>query len=295
MGHELWTSPITGYRRKGTRLSELRSVLAARIGASAILEPIQCCSIDAPAAEMGDLLSQRGFDVAGVMRDQKGPVIGFVVAKELLDHTVGNYTKPLNAEHLISDATPIGDLLRVLRKRERAFVLVGPEVKGIVTLADLNKPPIRVYLFGLVSLLEMHLRFWVRKVYGDGSWRERLKGERLEAANKRQAERQRRNEQIDLLDCLQFCDERDLLLGNVELRKKLGIESKGKGEDLLGEAEKLRDKLAHSQQDLVEGTSWQELIDLVEKMEELVHRSDDAVELGAKSSKRDGPSLWNVS
>ncbi len=270
-------------------------MLAARIGARTILEPIQCCPIDAPATEMRDLLGERGFDVAGVMDDPTGPVIGFVISKELSEGTVGNHKKPLNAEHLVSDATPIADLLRVLRAKERAFVLIGPEVKGIVTLADLNKPPIRVYLFGLVSLLEMHLRFWIRNAYSDGSWKERLKDKRLEYANKLQAERQKRNQQIDLLDCLQFCDLSDLLLGNEDLRNRLGIESKRKGEELLGEAEKLRDRLAHSQQELVEGTSWQELIDLIEQMEALVHRSDDAVEHEAKSSKKDGPSLWTVS
>lgn len=294
MGYQLWTSPITGYRRKGTRLSELRSVLAARIGARTILEPIQCCPTDALASEMRDLLGERGFDVAGVMDDPKGPVIGFVISKELSGGNVGNHKKPLNAEHLISDATPIADLLRVLRAKERAFVLVGPEVKGIVTLADLNKPPIRVYLFGLVSLLEMHLRFWIKNAYSNGSWKERLKEKRLEYANQLQTERQKRNQQIELLDCLQFCDLSDLFLGNEMLRTRLSIESKGKGEELLGEAEKLRDRLAHSQQDLVEGTSWQELIDLVEAMEAFVQRSDELVEEEAKSSAKGGPSLWVV-
>lgn len=174
MGHELWTSPITGYRRKGTRLSELRSVLGAKIDARAIFEPIQCCPSGAPATEMRELLGQRGFDVAGVMHDPTGPVIGFVIAKELSEGTVENHKKTLGVEHLISDATPIADLLGVLQAKERAFVLVGPEVKGIVTLADLNKPPIRVYLFGLVSLLEMHVRFWIRNAHSDGSWKERL-------------------------------------------------------------------------------------------------------------------------
>jgi hypothetical protein len=243
---------------------------------------------------MRDLLGERGFDVAGVMDDPKGPVIGFVISKELSGGNVGNHKKPLNAEHLISDATPIADLLRVLRAKERAFVLVGPEVKGIVTLADLNKPPIRVYLFGLVSLLEMHLRFWIKNAYSNGSWKERLKEKRLEYANQLQTERQKRNQQIELLDCLQFCDLSDLFLGNEMLRTRLSIESKGKGEELLGEAEKLRDRLAHSQQDLVEGTSWQELIDLVEAMEAFVQRSDELVEEEAKSSAKGGPSLWVV-
>lgn len=244
---------------------------------------------------MRRLLGLRGFDVAGVMSDPMGLVIGFVVANELLDGTVEGHKRPLNADCLISDGTAIAVLLNVLRTKERAFVLIGAEVKGIVTFADLNKPPVRVYLFGLVSLLEMHLRFWIRTSYPNDSWKKALKNKRIEYANELQAERQKLNQQIDLLDCLQVCDLRDLLLGNEKLRKRLGIESKGKGEKLLGEAEKLRDRLAHSQQDLVEGTTWRELIDLVEKMEALVHRSDDEVEKEAQSSKKDGPSLWTVS
>jgi CBS domain-containing protein len=295
MGYQLWTSPVTGYRRKGTRLSELRSALATSVTARTILEPIQSCPKQAPVTEVRDLLRERGFDIAGVMEKEKGPVIGFVVTEELTGETIQGHMKPLQAEHLISDATPTSDLLRALRVRQRTFVLVGSEVKGIVTVADLNKPPIRVYLFGLVSLLEMHLRFWIRGSYAADSWKEKLSAPRLEAAEKLHAERERRNEQIDLLDCLQFCDNRDLLLSNEKLRKKLEIESKSKGEELLNDIERLRNRLAHSQLDLVEGTSWQELIDVIEKMEALIHRSDDAVEREALSSKKDGPGLWTVS
>ena len=163
-----------------------------------------------------------------------------------------------------------------------------------MTFADLNKPPVRVYLFGLVSLLEMHLRFWIRTAYSDGSWKEHLKEKRIECATKLHAERQKLNQQIDLLDCVQVCDLSELFLRNEDLRNRLGIESKGKGEGLLRDFEKLRDRLAHSQQDLVEGTTWPELIDVVEKLEALVHRSDDEVERDAQSSKQDAPSLWTV-
>ena len=269
-------------------------MLAARIVARAILEPLQCCPEHAEATEIRDLLGERGFDAAGVMKEAAGPVVGFVIAKELSKGFVRDHKKLLNAEHLISDATPVVDLLKVLRSKERAFVLVGPDVKGIVTLADLNKPPIRVYIFGLVSLLDMHLQFWVRHVYTNDSWKQHLSDSRLEHANEILEERQKRNEQIDLLDCLQFCDLRDLVIRHENLRKKLDFKSKKKGEKFLKKAEKLRDILAHSQHELVEGTTWQELIDLVDEMEAFVHRSDDAVEQEAKSSKKDGPSLWTV-
>ncbi|MGB7436868.1 MAG: hypothetical protein WBR26_24275 [Candidatus Acidiferrum sp.] len=55
-----------------------------------------------------------------------------------------------------------------------------------------------------------------------------LKEKRIEYANKLHAEHQKVNQQIDLLDCVQVCDLSDLFLGNEDLRKRLGIESKAK-------------------------------------------------------------------
>src|SRR5579859_4840373 len=83
MGYELWTSSVTGYRRRGTRLSEIRSLVSAAIQARAILEPLQCCPVDAPAKEMQDILEQRGFDVAGVQERRNGSVIGYVDKEQL--------------------------------------------------------------------------------------------------------------------------------------------------------------------------------------------------------------------
>jgi hypothetical protein len=284
MGYQLWMSPITGYRRKGTRLSELRSALGIGVTANTIFEPLQSCLSDAPAHEIALLLEKRGFDVVGVQFAPKGPVVGFVTAKSLRDGIIRNYTEPLHAEHLVSEATPLGQLLSLLRSKERVFVLVGAEVKGIITLADLNKPSVRVYLFRLLSLLEMHLRFWVFTTYGPNGWQEMLNGERLVAANTLHAERRKRNEEITLLDCLQFCDKRDLVITNADLRAKLGLGSKSSSASLFRRAEELRNNLAHSQQDLVQGRSWPELIEVAERLEAVVHCSDDAIEEMAKAS-----------
>jgi hypothetical protein len=166
---------------------------------------------------------------------------------------VEKYIKPFSAAHLISDATDIGGLIKILNARSRTFVLVGSEVRGIVTLADLNKPPIRLYLFGLVSLFEMHLRFWIRKAYPDTSWQEFLKAKRVEKANDLQSRRRKRNQQIDVLDCLQLCDKQELFKKNQELVKMLEVVGGKKELDRFFTAvEDLRNRLAHSQQDLVE-------------------------------------------
>jgi hypothetical protein len=293
MGYELWTSPITGYRRKGTRLEELRALFAAGVQARAILEPLQCCPTDSPAPEMKRILEQRGFDVAGVQERPNGPVLGYVQKDQLNGARTSEHLLPLHAEHLISDSTPIGEVLTTLRSKERLFVVVGSGVKGLVTRADLNKPPVRIYLFALVSLLEMHLRFWVRAMYKEDSWRQSLKPQRMETAQKLQEARLKRNAHISLLACLQFSDLRDLVLELEDARKALGLGSKTKGKELLEDAEELRNRLAHSQDDLIEGKSWEQLIDLVAALDAAVTSSDGLVEERARGGRNDeNGALW---
>src|SRR5688572_29888621 len=128
MGHELWTSPITGYRRRGTRLAELRSLLGSGIAAHAILEPLQSCPAEALASEMAQALAQRDFDIAGVQSERTSPVIGYVARESLKNGVVRDHLRPLTADLLISDSTPLPTLLSVLKGRPHGFVLIGPHV-----------------------------------------------------------------------------------------------------------------------------------------------------------------------
>lgn len=293
MADQLWTSPITGYRRRGTRLSELRSLLGSGITAHAILEPLQSCPADASAEDMSRILSRRDFDVAGVQFQPQGSVVGFVARQSLKKGVVKDHIQPLTADQLISEATPLPSVLAFLKVRQYAFVLIGSDVRGIVTRADLNKPPVRVYLFGLISLLEMHLGFWIRATYNDDSWQRELKANRLDAAKSICADREKRKQKVSLLDCLQFCDKRDLVVKLDDLRTQLNLGSKTQARDYLTRAEKLRDLLAHSQRDLARGSSWEKTIDLVEWIEAVVNTSDRCVEEEAsKSAERGESGLW---
>src|SRR6266849_5515477 len=131
MSHQLWTSPITGYRRKGTRLAELRSLLGNGITAHAVLEPLQSCPEDALGLEMAPVLRERGFDVAGVQSYPEGPVVGFVATKSLTDGPIKDQIQTMMIDQLISDATPLPGLISVLKHRQQVFVLIGTQVRGI--------------------------------------------------------------------------------------------------------------------------------------------------------------------
>jgi len=282
MGHQLWTSPITGYRRKGTRISELRSLLGSGITALAILEPLKSCRSSEAAVNMASELQRREFDVAGVKDDEKAPVKGFVITSELTDGTIQDHIHACEPQHLVSEAIPLHELLSVLKTRTYVFVVLGSEIRGIVTRTDLNKPPVRIYLFGIISLFEMHLTFWLRIIMSGKQIEECISEKRLAGAMQLQGERAKRNEHVDLIECLQLCDKRDIVVGDDRTRELLGMGNKGQATEKIRELEDLRNRLAHSQQDLSQSSKWETIIELVEWVERTVETSDARVEEEAR-------------
>jgi hypothetical protein len=280
---ELWISKRTGRRRTGTRVSELRRIFETGITAQAIYEPLQCCASYDLAAEIAEKMRQLDFDVLGVKDSEGEPVIGYV---NVCDMNPGQCRESLHIfgiSDLISDSTPLISVLSILHNKSRVFVLSGNSAVGIITRADLQKPPVRILLFGLVSLLETHLSYLVRKFYKEGSWKKKLSETRISKAEKILKQRKARNENMDLSHCLQFCDKRDLITAHSEIRQILDLKSNKKGKKLLEDIEKLRDKLAHSQ-DIIEGTTWEEIIDLTGNLEKLIQLSEKCVDTAAESS-----------
>lgn len=285
MGYQLWTSPQTGYRRRGTRLGEIRRLFEHAITVTAILEPLKSCRLNASAEEMEEALSSRDFDVAGVQEEEDSPPIGYVERATLGDGIVD--IKSFESEDLVSETTDIGDIISILAHRGFVFAVIGPDVRGIVTRADLNKPPVRIFLFGLVSLLEMHLTYWISEKIPNNGWTDLLNKSRLQKARQLQKFRKKRNQEIDLLWCLQLCDKRDLLLKHEEPIEIFEGTSSKEVTTTLKDAEDLRNSLAHSNEDISTGLGWSRLAELVGEIERILTISDEIVEAKARASATD--------
>lgn len=277
MGYKLWVSPMTGYRRKGTRASDLRSLFETGITANSIQEPLKCCLYGEAALSVLAELKRLDFDLAGIKFSKNQPPVEFVRTESLQKGICEEVAEPIKPADIISESTPLIEVLSGLKNKSYFFVLNGREISGIITRADLQKPPVRILLFGFISLFEMHLTFLIRSHFPNEKWRESLKAKRIENAETILQQRKDRNEVIDLTDCLQFADKRDLVLTSEEIRNHLDLTTKNGANKLLRNIEKLRNKLAHSQ-DIVTGTSWEELIDVIQEVEKMIHRSDDILE-----------------
>ncbi len=293
MGFELWTSPLTGYRRHGTRLRDLNDVLGRKIRASAIAEPLKLCSDLAFSEHIAPLLRDLDFDIAGVRTSENSPVLGFVQRTDLTSGRVQDHLQVIDEPRIVAPTTALPVLLDRLSETSFIFVRSKNRITGILTLADLNKPIVRTYFFGLISLLEIHLGYWARTEYPDDEWQVAISKKRLAATIDKQKECLRRGQSLSLFQCLDFGDKKALISKSKKLRQLLSLKSRNKAEDLLSNAESLRNTLAHSQYDLVGGGSWHSLIALVQSIESIISLSDAAVETRALNlASMDLGALW---
>ncbi|MHC4079991.1 MAG: hypothetical protein ACYSU2_01590, partial [Planctomycetota bacterium] len=129
-----------------------------------------------------------------------------------------------------------------------------------MTRADLQKPSVRMWLFGLITLVEHAFGELIRARFPDGAWREFLTDNRLQRAERFQAERRRRNESLDLISCLALADKGQVLSKAPEIREQLGMESRSAAREAVRNMEQLRNSLAHAH-DIVTG-SWQTIVNL---------------------------------
>lgn len=253
-------------------LNDLRELFEHRITVRHISEPLVSFDSNHLAAQVRRFMEEKDYDVVGVRED--GLVSGYARKDDLSledGDQVGVHLVRFKSEDMLSESTPLLNVFEALRNSPRVFILFLGRVGGIVTKGDLQKAPVRMWLFGLISLIEMQLLRIIRDYYPDDSWMS-LISHRLTDAETLLADRKRRNEAIDLADCLQFCDKREIVLKSDALCRLIGLDVEILEEQLksLGN---LRNELAHSQ-DIITG-NWPGIADLAAKAEEILHKCEE--------------------
>ncbi len=249
-------------------LGDLRRLFARTITLRDIAEPLVSFDAIQPAEEVDSFMAARGYDVVGVR--EHGVVTGFATRPHLKGGTLGSHRQPFGAGDVLPDTEPLLAAFATLRERRHVFITVLGHVGGIVTRGDLQKAPVRLWLFGLVSLLEMQMLRVVRERYPRDAWTCHLSADRLEGARRVYEERRRRQEENDLSDCLQLGDKATVLMKDPELFALSGFASKRASETFFKEVGLLRNALAHAN-DILQAR-WPALADLVTQLEALLER-----------------------
>jgi len=225
----------------------LRRVFLEGFVALDVAEPLVSFDAERPAAEVRAFLQAHDFDRAGVRRD--GQVAGYADRIALTGGRCGDHLVAFAPDDLVPDTAPLLEAIQSLGVNQRCFVTVLGRPAAIVTLQDLEKPPVRMYLFGMITLLEMVLARTVDDAFPAETFRPLLAPGRLAKAEALREERRRRGVESRLVDCLQFADKGQLALRIPGLADRIDPGTSRKAAlRALKELESLRNDLAHAQE-----------------------------------------------
>jgi hypothetical protein len=229
-----------------------------------IAEPVRSFDIDKPCHDVQPIMEQQHLDIV-CLRDQ-GAIIGYVRRGDLVDGCCGDHLRPFRQGQVLSNDGSLSDIIHVLTLHQYGFVRLFDDVVGYVSRSEINKPVVRMWLFGIITFIEMELSQMIQGYYPEQAWHDMLTETRLAKAVELQQERQRRNQNCDLIDCLQLSDKGHIVIQNPEFLSLLDIGSRKVAKRLVRELESLRNNLSHSQ-DIV-AHDWAQIVRLSYRLEE---------------------------
>ena len=193
-----------------------------------------------------ELLRTRGLGVLGVRRG--GLPAGWVVPDDLTHGTLGDHAREFQRDALLDSAAGLDVVLGALADADHVFIEWLGEVAAVITRRDLQKAPLRMWLFGAITILDLNLTWAIEELYPGDTWQSRISAGRVEKAVALRAERQRRGRDCRLTDCLQITDKADILVSDPAHLAALGLRSRREADRLMRDFEALRNHLAHAQE-----------------------------------------------
>lgn len=233
-----------------------------------IFDPLLCFDTSQPAASVAAAMAQQRADVACLCVG--GLVQGRVLAADLValgDAPAGRAVLRFSPGQVLDMGASLIDVVDVLARFDRCFVAAAGAVVGVIARDTVNKPLVRMWLFGAITLFELGMLQLIERSFPGDSWQAAMPPARLEKARELQQERDRRQRPGRLIDCLQFGDKARLVLEHPHAVAALGLESKRAGKQLVKALESLRNHLVHAQ-DIV-SHDWVQIIHITQRMARL--------------------------
>ena len=138
-----------------------------------------------------------GLDVVGVRR--AGMVVGYLERRDTRSGVCGERAHTLSQEQILPQSAGLREVIEVLTREKLCFVSTVGQVGAVIHRTNLQRPPVRMWLFGMVTILEMYLNRSLEDRFPDESWCDQLSRARLAKAEALLAERRRRRQTVRLL------------------------------------------------------------------------------------------------
>lgn len=214
---------------------------------------------------------------------QQGSIRGWLSREEITNNSsVRHACRPFDPATVISEAASLNEVVCLLNSHVRLFVRAFGQVCGVITRNAVEKPPIRMWLFGLVTISEQRVTRLIAELMPNDAWNSRLTDGRLQKALELQRLRHSRGQHPSLLDCLQFADKGQIVARDESLRQRTRFASRKEVERFVRSLEDLRNNLAHSQD--IAG-DWAVIYDLAANLHHIVCGPVEKTESAAGPSK----------
>jgi hypothetical protein len=261
---------------KDTQSSRLRRLFLEGFSAMDIAEPLVSFDAEASARTVQAFMNEKNFGLVGIRQD--GLINGYVRREDLAEGLCRDHLRAFTPDDdLVPDTANLTEVVKSLAINKQCFVTILDRVGAIITLSDLEKPPMRMFLFGMITLGEMLMTEIIRHRYTDDTWQDCLSAQRLAKARQLQEERLRRGQNADLIDCLQYGDKGWIVSYDEGVRKALGQKSRKDARKAIKEIETLRNNLAHTQE--IIPTGWQRIIISCSRLEYNLENLADSLKL----------------
>ena len=122
---------------------------------------LRSCSADEDAGDVLKDPARSDFDQIPVRHKLR--IVGVLERDKVFRGSVRESMRLLDDSLLVSSDEPLTRFVPLLKKHPYRLVLVGTEIKGVVTRSDIAKAPVRLLAFTLVSQLEMMITELIRK------------------------------------------------------------------------------------------------------------------------------------
>ncbi|RKZ80143.1 MAG: bifunctional (p)ppGpp synthetase/guanosine-3',5'-bis(diphosphate) 3'-pyrophosphohydrolase [Gammaproteobacteria bacterium] len=211
-----------------------------------IAEPLLSFDATTSVEKIREIFKQQQQQVATVLVE--GKVMGFTTS-DLLDTSDNDeiLKRIFSSDQVLSGDAGFAEVVHVLTRHDYCFVRLLGQVHGVISRDDMNKPYVRMWLFGIITLMEKHITELVRTHFDHDKWHGLIPEARLKLAENLQHERKQINQHCELIDCLQLADKGLILIKDTELLSKLGFNSKNSAKKVLKQFQSLRNNLAHAQ------------------------------------------------
>lgn len=140
-----------------------------------------------------------------------GHIIGYIQRGPDLSGRVRDQMRPIEESVLVSADLPLTHYMALIPERPFRLVLDGVMIRGIVTWSDLQKLPVRLFVFSLITHLEMVMAQYIQDHLGVDEWLQKISSGRREKIVEKQEALVRKNLEPPLIELTDFCDKRDIL------------------------------------------------------------------------------------